>query len=192
MRRNWPYLFLFLVSACAQRKSSLPPEYKNLIYKPGDCIAFQTDSYYATTAIYDVKKDSNGLWYAMCFLDLTDSIPPTVEQLEKSRLSGRKVETASGNDYIIGIDIEWLHESCIVINREKTKLIGHYAFKRKQIMSEGKSNDYHDLLVAYQMAIQRRASPPDSYLAYHEKKGADFRPEEYFPIQDFIIRGTSK
>jgi hypothetical protein len=190
MQKKWFYLFLFFLGACIHKKEPVPAGYNKLLYKPGDCIAFETDNNnYGTAIVYDIKKDSSGWWYAMCFLEYADSILPTGEQLGKSRFSGRKVENSVGlKDYVVGIDVEWVNEDAIATNREKTRRIVHYNLKPMPILSEGISKEYDRFLLAYKISAKRRSLPPDSYLAYREKPGSDFRPEEFFPLKDFIIQ----
>jgi hypothetical protein len=167
----------------------LPIDSTELKFKKGDCISFTIDSNLIGAAIViDFSKDEGGLWYGLCFTDYLDSVQPDLLKIKNQRLVGRKIESSlDNNGYIIGLDTEFVKDSCFLLNVDHIKVIGNLTLKTDKIRlgAQGATKDYKDLISSLQYGRERRKTPPDDYRD-HIKKLDKFRPDEYFKVTDYI------
>jgi hypothetical protein len=164
-----------------------PIDSKELTYKKGDCLSFSIDSgRYITGIITDYTKEEGGLWYGICFTNYLDTITPNISTILTSRLCGRKVHSGIAG-YYIGIDNEYVTDSCLKTWNKKVKYIGNIPLdtNKIKIAAEGGTDNYSRLIEDYKYNRERRSTPPDDYRA-HLWKMNKFRPDEYFPVSYFI------
>jgi hypothetical protein len=192
IKYSLPIAFFILVNCIGEsnRSKFLPIDPNELIYKKGDCLSFQIDNLNKGVAIViDHSKDEGGLWYGLCFTNYFDTIQPKFSDIEEFKVFGRKIESSiNKNGFFIGLDLEFINDSCLKLNNLKFKLIGNVKFiNEKMIMgAEGATKDYSEMLFTFQNGLEKRTLPPDDYRA--QNKLNKFRPEEYFQFKDFIIK----
>ena len=89
---------------------------------------------------------------------------------------------------MVGIDLEFVNDSCLTLNNSKFILIGNVNLNSNNLFigAEGATNDYSDMLYSFHNGLRRRVLPPDNYRD-HIKKLNHFRPDEYFELKDFLI-----
>jgi hypothetical protein len=186
-------LILLILVSCLSRNNRaklFPIDPSELIYKKGDCLSFQIDSVNKGVAIViDHSKDEGGLWYGLCFTNYFDSLMPNVSDIKDLKVFGRKIHTSlNESGFMVGIDIEFVNDSCIKLNNSKFILIGNVNLNSNNVMigAEGATNDYSDMLCSFHYGLERRVLPPDDYRD-HIKKINHFRPDEYFELKDFTI-----
>lgn len=180
-----------LMTGCIESNQPkfLPIDPKELIFQKGDCISFNVDSINKGAAIViDYSKDEGGLWYGLCFTDYLDSLTPNLSQINERKIFGRKIESSlDKNGFIIGLDLEFVNDSCIKLNKTKFQNIGNLSLRNEIIKygAYGASNDYSKMLYVFHRGIEKRITPPDDYRE-HRTKLNNFRPEEYFLLKDYI------
>ncbi len=167
----------------------LPIDQKKLLFQKGDCISFMADSINKGVAIViDYSKDEGGLWYGLCFTDYLDTLTPKLAQIRDNRIFGRKIESSiDKNGFIIGLDLEFVNDSCFKMNSSKFHKIGNFSLINEKIKngSYGASNNYSKMLYIFHRGLEKRMTPPDDYRE-HRTKINNFRPEEYFFLKDYI------
>jgi len=187
-------LFGTILTSCLNRTNDsqakfLPIDSTELKYKKGDCISFKTEKNLIGIAIViEFSKDEGGLWYGLCFTDYLDSIQPDLTKIRNQRIVGRRIESSSDkNGFIIGLDTEFVNDSCFQQHTDQFKLIGNLTLNTEKIKlgAQGATNNYISMLISFQNARERRKSPPDDYRD-HIKKLDKFRPDEYFKVTDYI------
>ena len=196
MTRNLMILiFVVILTSCLNLTNDyqakfLPIDSTELNFEKGDCISFKVDSILVGVAIViDFSKDVGGLWYGLCFTDYLDSVTPELSKIKNQRLVGRKIESSlDRNGFIIGLDIEFINDSCFRDNPDLFKHIGKLTLVCDKIKfgAKGATNDYNDMITVFQYGRERRKTPPDDYRD-HLKKLNKFRPDEYFEVKDYII-----
>ena len=135
----------------------------------------------------DYLKDEGGLWYGLCFTDYLDSVQPDITMIKKQRLFGRKIASSlDKNGFIIGLDTEFVNDSCFQLHKDQFKLIGSLILKNDKIKlgAQGATKIKRVCLHISNMG-ERRMTSPDDYRD-HVKKLDKFRPDEYFKLLDYI------
>ena len=187
-------LFSLISTGCLNQTNRhqsrfLPIDSTELKYKKGDCISFKIDSNLIGAAVViDYSKDEGGLWYGLCFTDYLDSVQPDITMIKKHRLFGRKIASSlDKNGFIIGLDTEFVNDSCFQLHKDQFKLIGSLILKNDKIKlgAQGATNDYKEMISYFQYGRERRMTSPDDYRD-HVKKLDKFRPDEYFKLLDYI------
>ena len=160
---------------------------KELLYKKGDCLAFKVDSGKVIAGlVMDFSKDEGGLWYGICFTNYLDTVIPSIPTIKSYHLYGRKIEsTVDAKGYFIGLDLEFLSDSCIRSLNKKVELIGNFKLDttRIEMGSQSATGDFNQFIQFFKLGRERRLSPPDDYT--EQFKLDKFRPDEYFPISHF-------
>lgn len=158
----------------------------SLIFTKGDVVAFYYDSTsYGSGFIDEITKDEGGIWYKLIFSDLQKQTVPDINEFRKSRVFGRKIlSSLSAKGYEIGLDGEFVLDSCINYNKEKFILIGKIKPRKAEYHggSYGVSTEYPDLIDRYKLGLQNRMNPPEDYRDVLKSK----RTEEYFEMSDII------
>lgn len=184
--------FILLFLSCQfdneEQGKFFPISPDELIYKKGDCLAFKVDSGKVIAGIVlDFYKDEGGLWYGICFTDYMDTIIPTIATIKLKKLYGRKIQsTVDTKGYFIGLDLDFLGDSCIKSLNKKMQLIGNLKIDTTKIElgSESATNNYNEFIEEFKIGRERRLYPPDNYR--EQLKFDKFRPDEYFLINNFI------
>ena len=89
----------------------LPIKPTELLYHKGDVLAFAIDSVTSGAAIVTKYSkevdDSTHIWYDLVCTDYTSRHIPTLEEIRRHRLFGRRVASSlNPTGYYIGLDIE--------------------------------------------------------------------------------------
>ncbi|KUG08365.1 hypothetical protein ASU33_09345 [Solirubrum puertoriconensis] len=172
----------------------LPINPDELIYRRGDVLAFEVDSVTTGAAIVSgyVKEteDSTHIWYELVFTDYAAKQAPSIAEVKRHRLFGRKV--ASSLDpagYVTCVDIESVRNDCLTDNAAKFRLVGQVALDttRWQLGAQGASSEYGRFVQAFISGRKDRQLPPDHYDQFLSK-GDKFRADEYFPVADFLVK----
>ncbi|MFI5219784.1 MAG: hypothetical protein ACHQNT_09875 [Bacteroidia bacterium] len=185
--------FILLLYGCGfesdEQAKFFPVDPSELIYKKGDCLAFKIDSSnYIAGIVMNFSKDEGGLWYGFCFTDYLDTIIPDISTIKSKNIYGRKIQsTIDDKGYFVGLDFEYMSDSCIKSLNEKSKLIGNLKLDTTKIElgSEGATRDYSEFIEMFKFGRKRRLLPPDDYREI--LKLDKFRPDEYFSVNTFII-----
>ncbi len=185
--------FIFFISSCEtdneDQRKSFPINPNEVTYKKGDCLAFKIDSGKIVAGIVmNISKDEDGVSYGICFTDYIDTLNPSLATIKLKRIFGRKIEsTVDTKGYFVGLDFDYLSDSCIKSSNKKIQLIGNIKIDSTKIEvgSESATGDYSQFIQQYKIGHKRRLSPPDNYR--EQLKLNNFRPDEYFPIINFIL-----
>jgi len=181
------------MSACINgrnAKTNLLIDSNELRFQKGDCISFQIDSVFIGVAIIvDYSEEEGGIWYGLCFTNYFDSLNPDLSIIRERKIFGRKIESTLNKDgYIIGLDTEFVNDSCFIMNKMKINIIGNFTLKSEKIIlgSQGATSDYQEMISTFRYGLEKRLLPPDDYRD-HIKKHDKFKPDEYFLLKDYII-----
>ncbi len=191
MKRLFFIALTYFITGCLEKNeqkfSQIDP--KELLFQKGDCISFMADSINKGIAIViDYSKDEGGLWYGLSFTNYHDTLTPKLSQIRDSRIFERKIESSiDKNGFIIGLDLEFVNDSCFKMSSPKFHKIGNFSLLNEKINngSYGASNDYSEMLYIFNKGLEKGLTPPDDYREYRTKIN-NFRPEEYFFLKDFI------
>lgn len=188
-------IFIAFLEGCTDQikdynTTSLSVDSTEIKYRKGDCISFKINPNKIGAAIViDYSKDEGGLWYGLCFTDYLDTVQPDLPKIKNHRLVGRKIESSlDKNGYIIGLDAEFVNESCFRKQSDKFKFIGKLNLRIDRIIigADGATNNFDQMIAAFLKSMERRKSPSDDYRD-HVKKLDKFRPDEYFDIKGYIF-----
>ena len=167
---------------------------KELIYHKGDVLAFEVDNDSIMTGVAVVTgfskeaDDSTHIWYNLVCTDYLAKPMPTLKQLKQYRLFGRKVESSiNPAGYYTGLDMEAVRNDCLVDNARKFHLIGRLPLDTTAVKqgSQGATSSYKQFINSYLYGREKRRLPPDNYTAFPKQE--NFRPDEYFPIQNYLL-----
>ncbi len=171
----------------------LPIHPTELLYHKGDVLAFAVDSATIGAAIVAgymrEADDSTHVWYELAYTDYSAPTRPTLAQVKRQRLMGRRV--ASGIDpagYFIGLDLQSVRNDCLLNNAAKFHLLGRLPLDTTTLKlgSQGASAEYAAFIQSFLSGKERRRLPPDHYDDYLSKQDA-FRPDEYFALSSFLL-----
>jgi hypothetical protein len=140
-------------------------------------------------AILKEADDSTHIWYDLVCTDYLAEQMPTLEQLKTSRLFGRKIESGiNAAGYIIGLDIESVRNDCLVEHAKKFHLVGRLPLDTTALKlgSQGPTSSYPTFVASFLYGKKRRLLPPDHYT--EQLKHDAFRPEEYFPTRNYLLK----
>ena len=172
----------------------LPINPKELIYRKGDVLAFQVDSSIIGAALVtDYTReadDSTHIWYNLVCTDYAAKQKPTLEQVKRQRLFGRRIESSiDPAGYFIGLDFQSVRNDCLVDNANKFTVIGRLPLDSTTIKigSQGANSEYWTFIQAFVSGKEARLLPPDHYSEYIKKMDG-FRPEEYFAVTNFLAK----
>ncbi len=186
-------LILIAFVSCSNPTSNYRTDFKinesELKYKKGDYLSFRVDTnLYGTAVVIDYSKDEGGLWYGLCFTNYLDINHPDTANIDTLSFYGRKIESKfEDKGYFIGLDIEFVNDSCFMLNDKKFQLIGNVklALNKIKFGAQGATSEYNSMISSFKFGREKRKTPPDHYTE-HRTKLNGFRPDEYFKVTDFI------
>ena len=183
-------IIVSLICACREQSDVKENEYPSsyeLKYKTGDCLYFMaSDSTYGCVVVADYLKDEAGIWYGTFYTGYEARAIPTLTDVKKGKVMGRKVASAIDElGYRSCLDGDFIHDS-IFTDTNYFTLIGNIRFKgNTNPGGYGAITSMENLRVSFQKAKEFRKRPPDHYSNYLSSSG-NFHPEEYFRMSDFI------
>jgi len=181
-------LLIAMLGSCGDNTSSsefvLKPglEASELVFKKGDCLAFNIDSLtYGVALVFEVTKDQGGIWYGILFTDYSSPDVPNESLVRERRLLGRRMEKKlPGEPTDILLEGEFVNE--FMVAEENTfSVMGNVRFNEQAHFGlYGACEDFAGYVKAFKTAMDKRTKRSD------DPSNAKSNPNVYFDLDDFI------
>jgi hypothetical protein len=188
MKKITFFLMIVMLTSCGGNSSSsefvLKPgiDPNELIFKKGDCLAFNIDSLtYGVALVFEVTKDGGGIWYGILFTDYSSPEIPHEGAVRNRRLLGRRMEEKLP-DEPTDILLEGEFVNAELISEENSfSLVGNVRFNEQAHFGlYGACDDFAGYVDAFKTALDKRTKPPE------DPSNAKSNPNVYFDLNDFI------